>query len=163
MTPEALEKNMSEFLTTLLSHIGSADSTAKVTVNDAETLDIDVAISGENADLLIGYHGRNISALHHIVLLHAKKLLGKDSGKKIMLSLDVGDYYSRQNDKVLRQVEEAISDVRLLQEPYEFRPMSPRMRRLVHMEISKHTDVRSESIGEGEDRRVVIHPNNAQN
>jgi spoIIIJ-associated protein len=162
MTSEALQKSIQEFISTLLTHLGNTDATAKVTITEEETLDIDVIISGENVDLLIGYHGRNISALHHIVLLHAKKALGKESGKKVMLSLDVGDYYSRQNEKVIRQVEEAISDVRLLQEPYEFRPMSPRMRRLVHMEIAKHTDVKSESIGEGEERRVVIHPNNAQ-
>ena len=38
------------------------------------------------------------------------------------------------------------------------RPMSPYERRLVHLELSKNKEVSTESIGEGEDRRIVIKP-----
>jgi len=40
------------------------------------------------------------------------------------------------------------------------RPMSSYERRLVHMELSKNIEVITESIGEGEDRRIVIKPAN---
>ena len=38
------------------------------------------------------------------------------------------------------------------------RPMSAYERRLVHLELSNNTDVSTESIGEGESRKVVIQP-----
>jgi len=38
------------------------------------------------------------------------------------------------------------------------RPMSPYERRIVHMELAKNESVKTESIGDGEDRRVVIKP-----
>ena len=41
-------------------------------------------------------------------------------------------------------------------QPYPLEPMSPYDRRLVHMALSEHPQVMTESTGEGEDRRVVI-------
>ena len=38
------------------------------------------------------------------------------------------------------------------------RPMSPYERRLVHMELSGNEKIKTESIGEGEERQVVIRP-----
>jgi spoIIIJ-associated protein len=38
------------------------------------------------------------------------------------------------------------------------RPMSPYERRLVHMELAENEKIKTESTGEGEDRRVVIKP-----
>jgi spoIIIJ-associated protein len=38
------------------------------------------------------------------------------------------------------------------------RPMSPYERRLAHMALSENEKIKTESIGEGEDRRIVIKP-----
>lgn len=162
MNPEEIKTLASEFITKILDFIGQKDISVNASVEEDDTnLTITLQVEGEEVDLLIGYHGRNLSAIHQVVLLYLKKIVGKTQ-KRLMLQLDIGDYYSKQNEKVLKLVQEAISDVRLLQEPYEFRPMAPRVRRLVHMEIQKNPDMRSESIGEGEERRVVIYPNNAE-
>jgi spoIIIJ-associated protein len=162
MNLEEIKNQINDFLNQTVKLLGIGDKKIEVEVTEDEAeLTVDIDIIGDNVDLLIGYRGKNISALHHILLLFSKKL-AKQAKKKIVVNLDIGNYYSKQNEKVIKLATEAIEDVRLLQEPYEFQPMSPRMRRLIHMEIAKHADLRSESIGEGQDRRVVIHPNNAQ-
>lgn len=162
MNPEELKKLASEFITKVLDSVGQKDIVVTSSVEEDDTnVTVNLQVDGEEVDLLIGYHGRNLSAIHQVVLLYLKKVVGK-TDKRLMLQLDIGDYYSKQNEKVIQLAQEAISDVRLLQEPYEFRPMAPRVRRIVHMEIQKHPDIRSESIGEGEERRVVIYPNNAE-
>src|SRR4029079_11594452 len=107
-------------------------------------------------ELLIGYHGTNLQALHHITVSAMRRMFPAD--KRVSLFLDVGDYFEKQDDKVRQMVNQAVEEVKLLDEPYEFSPMAPRMRRIVHLEAEKHTDVRTESIGKGIDRRVVIYP-----
>ncbi len=160
MDTNDLKTKIESFLNTILTSLGQEGFTLESEVTeDPEVYAVSVAIKGEQVDLLIGFHGKNLNAFHDIVLLFIKRSVGK-MDKKISLFLDIGDYYAKQNEKMMEQVVQAISDVRLLQEPYEFNAMTPRMRRLVHMEVSKHSDIRSESIGEGESRRVVIHPQN---
>ena len=44
--------------------------------------------------------------------------------------------------------------------PYEFAPMSSRERRIVHLALREHTDLRTESEGEGLRRYVVLYPQN---
>ena len=41
---------------------------------------------------------------------------------------------------------------------YTLEPMSPAERRIVHMSLAGHDEVRTESEGEGNQRRVVILP-----
>jgi len=158
METNELKTKIQSFLTQVLTLIGQEGFTLEVEVTeDPEVLAANVLIKGEQVDLLIGFHGKNLHAFHDVVLLFIKRSVGKME-KKVSLFLDIGDYYTKQNEKAMSQVQQAISDVRLLQEPYEFHPMSPRMRRLVHMEVAKYSDLKSESIGEGDNRRVVIHP-----
>jgi len=43
-------------------------------------------------------------------------------------------------------------------QPFRLNPMSSRERRIVHLALKEFTSVRTESIGMGEERQVVIHP-----
>ena len=49
-------------------------------------------------------------------------------------------------------------DARILGEPIELEPMSPSDRRVVHMALQVFDDIKTESVGEGNDRRVKIIP-----
>jgi spoIIIJ-associated protein len=119
-----------------------------------------VMIKGADMDLLIGYHGKNLQALHQLAVAYIKRIFPQE--KRVSLFLDIGDYFEKQNDKVREMVAQAIEEVKLLDEPYEFKPMAPRLRRVVHLEAEKHTEVRTESTGEGMDRRVIIYPGHAK-
>jgi spoIIIJ-associated protein len=44
--------------------------------------------------------------------------------------------------------------------PYEFAPMSSRERRIVHLALRDHGDLRTESEGMGLRRYVVVYPQN---
>lgn len=159
-----LQTSVKGFLENMLTLMGQSSATVTIDITEEEGNPVvNANINGEGVDLLIGYHGKNLAAIHTVTLAFIKRTFDKmGENKRVMLNLDIGEYFSKQTDKVIKQVQEAIEDVRLLQEPYEFTPMSPRMRRVVHLEIEKYTDVRSESTGEGESRRVVIHPKNVE-
>jgi spoIIIJ-associated protein len=40
----------------------------------------------------------------------------------------------------------------------ELPPMSPKDRRVIHLEIALRSDVATESVGEGKDRHIIIKP-----
>ena len=75
---------------------------------------------------------------------------------------NLAEKYRAKSYKEIKNQDKAVEEVKLLDEPYEFKPMPPRLRRVVHLEAEKHKEVRTESTGEGMDRRVVIYPGNAQ-
>ncbi len=50
--------------------------------------------------------------------------------------------------------------VRDRERPFSFDPMSSRERRLLHLILKQHEDLRTESSGEGPRRFVVLYPKN---
>jgi len=51
--------------------------------------------------------------------------------------------------------------VQTSKQPFRLNPMSSRERRIVHMALKEMPGVRTESVGAGEERQVVIHPSTA--
>ncbi|HPN96207.1 MAG TPA: R3H domain-containing nucleic acid-binding protein [Candidatus Moranbacteria bacterium] len=113
-------------------------------------------IKTTDSNFLIGQYGVNLQSLQHIVRIIARK----NGFDEINFILDVNSYRQERNDSIMKMAknlaDEAIAEKRAV----VLRPMSPYERRLVHMELSKNDQIKTESIGEGEDRRVVIKPAN---
>jgi len=72
--------------------------------------------------------------------------------------MDVGGYKEERNKKIERMALQKADDARILGEPIELEPMSPSDRRVVHMALQVFDDIKTESVGEGNDRRVKIIP-----
>jgi spoIIIJ-associated protein len=113
-------------------------------------------IKTEFSNYLIGQHGINLQALQHIARILARKKIED----RVNFILDVNSYRQDKNNSIANlaksMAEQAISEKRAV----VLRPMSPYERRLVHLELSQNDQVKTESIGEGEDRRIVIKPIN---
>ena len=108
--------------------------------------------TGESG-LLIGAKGVNFSALNHIV----KKMVSKKAGGgEVRFILDVNDYNKKIADELATKVtilrERALS----LKADIELDPMSPFERMLVHTMCEGVANIKTESRGEGLNRRVVI-------
>jgi spoIIIJ-associated protein len=52
----------------------------------------------------------------------------------------------------------AAERVQTSKQPFRLNPMSSRERRIVHLALKEMPGVRTESVGMGEERQVVIHP-----
>ncbi|HRY82530.1 MAG TPA: R3H domain-containing nucleic acid-binding protein [Candidatus Moranbacteria bacterium] len=131
----------------------------QVEANETETEDqpeLIFNIKTKESNYLIGQYGVNLQALQHI----ARIIFRGKTQNKANFTLDVNSYRQEKNASVFalakNMAEQAIREGRAV----VMRPMSPYERRLVHMELSKNEQVKTESTGEGEDRRVVIKPAN---
>lgn len=107
-----------------------------------------------DSNFLIGQNGDNLQALQHLVRL----IVRKQSDERTKFTIDVNSYKKEKNDSIVYlakdMAEKAVSDRKAV----VLRPMSAYERRLVHMELSENKDVITESMGEGEERKIVIKP-----
>ncbi len=116
----------------------------------------EINIKSDNPSLLIGYHGDNIQALQHLL----KTLVWKqtNSNEQFNILLDVDDYRKRQEDNALEYAKRKIETIRKTGRPQTLPPMSPYIRRKVHMLCMSpgFDDVETISEGEGDRRYIKI-------
>lgn len=114
--------------------------------------------SEEFSPLLIGFHGETIDALQYIAKIIIWKKAKLAEGESFTLNLDVDDYKARQEENALmlarRKVDEAISSGRDMELP----PMKPFLRKKIHTYIAEleNPDISTESIGQGDQRKIKI-------
>jgi spoIIIJ-associated protein len=111
-------------------------------------------IKTEESNYLIGQYGVNLQALQHI----ARVIIRKKTQDRAYFVLDVNSYRQEKNESISTLAKSMAEKALVERRSVVLRPMSPYERRLVHMELSKNDQIKTESIGEGEDRRVVIKP-----
>lgn len=110
--------------------------------------------TAEDSHLLIGQHGANLEALQHL----ARLIVRKRTDERLKFTLDINDYRKERNASVVEAARQAADQAVAEGRTITLRPMSTYERRLVHLEISKRNDVISDSVGEGEQRKVAIKP-----
>jgi spoIIIJ-associated protein len=111
-------------------------------------------IESSESDLLIGQYGANLRALQHIIRAMARK----KTEDKLSFSVDVNNYHCQKMNSLLELARNMASQVISDKRPVVLRPMNAYERRIVHMELAENERVKTESIGEGEERKVVIKP-----
>lgn len=113
-----------------------------------------VDITGKDLSTLIGRHGETLAALQYITRL----IVSKELKQPAAVIIDVEGFRSRR-ERQLRQMArrlaaQAIERGRTL----VLEPMPANERRIIHLELQDHAEVTTESIGEGERRKVTIIP-----
>ena len=114
-------------------------------------------LTTEDSSFLIGQYGMNLQALQHLIRL----IVRKKTDDKVKFVLDVNSYRQQKNEAVVSLAKAAVEQALSENKPIVMRPMSAYERRLVHMELSGDSRVMTESIGEGEARKVVVKPANS--
>ena len=115
-----------------------------------------IKISGDDAGALIGRKGETMEALSYLTGLAANR--SDDSFEKI--SVDVADYRQKREKDLEASAKKAAAKVLKTGRPFGFEPMNPYDRRIIHAAISQIEGVKSESKGEGNNRRVMVYSTN---
>ena len=112
-----------------------------------------IRLDGEKLGALIGRRGETMESLSYLASLVANRL----EGDYIKLGLDVAGYRDKRESDLTALAQRIGARVRKTGRSFAMEPMNPYERRIIHSAISKMEGVRSESKGEGRDRRVVIY------
>jgi spoIIIJ-associated protein len=113
-----------------------------------------IDIKGEDLGLLIGRRGDTLVALQYLVnLILNRKYPGKGG-----VTIDVEHYRHRNEERIVAMANRMGDRVRESGNPITLEPMSAAERRLVHIIFADDPDLETNSIGDGENRKVVISP-----
>ena len=139
-----------DYLTPIFNLMGVENFTFTAVKKGAATV---LKVSGEHMGALIGRRGETMESLSYLASLVVNRM----EGPYVKLGLDVGGYRNKREDD-LSAIARRIAD-RVIRTGcyYEMEPMNPYERHIIHTAIADIEGVRSESKGEGRDRRVVIY------
>lgn len=129
-------------------------------ISDFEIKNVEVASGGSlnisvfinDANLYIGEDGRNIKSFETVLRLIIKKQAENISA----VYLDINNYRGLKEESLRELAKKAARRARFYKTPVSLEAMSSYDRRIIHMELTGHPDIRTESVGEGDNRRVVV-------
>lgn len=108
----------------------------------------------EDASLLIGYRGTNLSSFQYILRLIAQKQFDPS----VIISLELNGYRQQREEYLKTVAKKAARQVILTKSSVELEPMNSMERRIIHNELAAYPELTTQSRGEGENRRVAVLP-----
>ncbi len=112
------------------------------------------SISTPDSRFLIGRDGEALKSFNHLV----KKMAEKEHGEEALrnLQIDVNGYQKQHMDSIRATAHMLAERARYFKSSIEAEPMPAFERRVMHMFLEQMKDIKTESKGEGRDRKVVI-------
>ena len=113
---------------------------------------VSVGVFVEDASLCIGEGGRNIGSFENVLRL----VLRKQIGEFPFFHLDINNYRGLKDGSLRELAKKAAHRARFYKRSVALESMSAYDRRIIHTELSAHPDIKTESTGEGDKRRVIV-------
>ena len=139
-----------DYLTPIFNLMGVENFTFTAVKKGAATV---LKVSGEHMGALIGRRGETMESLSYLASLVVNRM----EGPYVKLGIDVGGYRNKREDDLTALAVRIANRVIRTGCYYEMEPMNPYERHIIHTAVAEIEGVRSESKGEGPDRRVVIY------
>ena len=142
------KERVEEFLKEWLQKV---DNKLEYTIKE-EDYTIYVDINGNAAGTLIGYRGETLNSMQTIL----STIANRGFNSKIRLILDI-ENYRQKREKTLEELAEKVSKTVLKTgKSITLEPMSAYERKIIHSKLQDNNKIETHSIGEGDNRRVVI-------
>lgn len=130
--------------------------TLPVQVKQQEQQDnvLKISLVSPEAQILIGQQGRTLDDVQCVLA----RIIRKHLAQEIFLDIDINGYKKDKEQRFRDLANEAADEVSSSGKEKMLFPMTAFERRIIHTELMKRNDVKTESIGENENRRVVVMP-----
>jgi len=121
---------------------------------DFENPDLMVRFTGPDVELLLANKAELLLALEQLTM----EAIGAAAEEHSRICFDANDHRVLRIEELRMSALAAAERVKKTRVPFHFSPMNSRERRILHLALRGETEVRSESLGEGPIRQVVIVP-----
>jgi spoIIIJ-associated protein len=121
---------------------------------EIEDPELVVRFSGPDVDLVLANKADLLLALEYLTM----EMLRMPSDHHERICFDANDHRMLRIAELRLSAATAAERVKRSKLPFRFSPMSSRERRVIHLALRNESDVRSESMGSGPFRQVVIYP-----
>ncbi|MFZ5570044.1 MAG: RNA-binding cell elongation regulator Jag/EloR [Thermodesulfobacteriota bacterium] len=116
-------------------------------------------VEGGNSSVLIGKRGQNLEAIQYLI----DKIVNKNTTKHIRIQIDVAGYTEKRKENLIKMAERMAQKTIRTGKPSTVGPMNAQDRRTVHIALKTVRGVRTQSIGEGYYRKLMIFPKQQPN
>lgn len=111
-------------------------------------------VEGGNSALLIGKRGQTLEAIQYLV----EKIVNKQANTRIRVLVDVKGYLGTRKAGLKKLAQRMAEKAQTSNKPVTVGQMNAYDRRVVHMTLKDNPEVRTQSMGEGYYRKLVIFP-----
>src|ERR1700761_8229092 len=157
-TIDTLRPKLDGFLQPILLHAGLELTyelrTPENPHPEVENPEVTVNFFGADVELLLENRAELLLALEHLSM-EALRLPAEDHS---LISFDANDYRLLRVEELRMSALAAADKVKRTRVPFHFNPMTSRERRVIHLALRNEKELRSESVGVGPARAVVVIP-----
>ena len=116
--------------------------------------DIYLEVKGDKRGILIGKHGHTLESLQFLI----NRMVNKRLKEPVRVILDINDYRKRRADNLKKMAVRLGEKVKTVGHGLTIGPFSAHDRRIIHIALKEDPLLRTESLGEGETKRIKILP-----
>ena len=113
-----------------------------------------LSIDGADNGLLLNQGGELLDALQQIL----NQAFGRDLPKGQRIVCDADNYRAARDAELKAMAQHAARQVRATSSAFVFGPMDANERRVIHLTLAEEADLHTESIGDGNARRLRVSP-----
>jgi spoIIIJ-associated protein len=129
----------------------SAGATIKSEQNKEKLL---FSISGGDSGVLIGKRGQTLEAIQYLL----EKMINKKTTKKIRVMVDVEGYLEKRKANLKQMASRMAEKAKKIRKPVTIGQMNAHDRRIVHIHLKDENGIRTQSVGDGYYRKLMIFP-----
>lgn len=151
MTTENYEKILETVVTDLLGKMGFTPAVSVEKVAEETVCRVTLA---EDQNFLIGKLGMNLAAIQHLVRILARR----KTGEMMRVTVDINDYFAGKKKLLEKEAAQALAEALEKNASVALRPMQAHERKVVHAYLAHQAGVLTESVGYGDERRIMVRP-----
>jgi spoIIIJ-associated protein len=137
-----------QYITTIMTDL-KLDVTVKTELEDSV---LKITLNTSHNSVLIGKNGQTLQAINMMV----RQAVGHKFKKHYRLLVDINQYKNDKYEKLIKMAIRLAKDVSRSKVKAVLEPMSSDERRVIHNALSKFNHVKTESIGQGHKRQIII-------
>jgi spoIIIJ-associated protein len=112
------------------------------------------SISGGDSGVMIGKRGQTLEAIQYLL----EKMINKKSTNRVRVLVDVEGYLEKRKNNLQMMASRMAEKAKRTQKPVTIGQMNAHDRRIVHIFLKDESGVRTQSLGEGYYRKLMIFP-----
>jgi spoIIIJ-associated protein len=127
---------------------------ASVSVEEREPQSLFFDIKGGNSAMLIGKRGQTLEAIQYLI----EKVMNTHGNERIRVYVDVEGYLNNKTESMQRLAKRLSQKAKKSGKPVTIGQLNSQDRRIIHMVLKEDHGVRTQSVGDGVYRKLVIFP-----
>lgn len=152
ITPEIVQRSREA-----LAHIAGAISDNITIIDECLNGRLVLNMVGGNSGALIGKRGQTLEAIQYLV----EKIINKGRDDRVRIMVDVEGYLESRRANLKQLADRMAEKARKKGRPTTVGQMNAHDRRIIHLALKDDDSVRTQSVGDGHYRKLVIYPKNA--